>query len=427
MCILAVVLVLLGCARNRPWLDNGSLVVETPPPIEKQSFRFLKRDIKGRSVTSLKELASLPDEEIDIARGALLVSKEVDPELDIDKYLGVLDKMAKELAEYLKQPLAPRQIVENFRLYLFHNKRFKLLRSKELLETERMNNTLLDKVLDLSAGNCSGLSLLYLCLAERLGVPLAMVAIPAYSTRNPPHAFVRYLGKAVRLNIETTDQGRIVSDSSYMKDFGPALKMRPRAFETELSKKQVIAVIACNAAARLYKMGNFAETLSLLEKTVALWPNDVDMLIMLGATHARLKNRDKAIMYLEKARLLAPKDFLPRYSLFSQYLGMKEKDKAVELGKEFLKLYPGHPDSDFVQLVLLYFLANPKIKTKYRLQTLAECDAAIEFVRSYPERHKDRTTVEDKSLKILPSLLQQRRRELLEQKKQDSNDKQEKK
>ena len=70
----------------------------------------------------------------------------------------------------------------------------------------------LGTVLHQQRGTCLGLSLLYLSVAKRAGLPLHGVAAPG-------HCFVRWDDGKTRRNIETTGKGIEKSDSTYMKEF----------------------------------------------------------------------------------------------------------------------------------------------------------------------------------------------------------------
>ncbi len=414
--MLAILLVLPACARSHPWSKDLGAVKDAPAP-EKRSFKFLERDIKGLHVTSLEELAKLPDEEVDIATGALLVSKLLNPGLDIKKYQKILDNMAKELAKSLKKPLTPREIVERLRLYFFQRKGFGRWTGSD--DENDASAYLLDKVLQTRRTLCAGLSLLYLCIAERLGIPLAMVEIPASSTKGRgAHCFIRYSGSSVKLNIETTKRGIIVPDSYYTENFKDALKMSPRSCQTTLSKKETVASVAPNVAVAVLsaQAGKRAQILSLLEKAAKLRPNGVRSLYLLGTLRVHLRQTKQGMADLERAHLLAPRDFFAIYSLFYGYKLVGHYDKAVEFGREFLEAFPKHPDAPQIQLELCDTQADSCTESKYLFTTLKECDAAMKFVREYPKQNTQLSEMEEELLKILPSLLERRKQELLREK-----------
>ena len=56
------------------------------------------------------ELAALPDEDIELDRAALLIARETDETVDVEFYLGFLDKLAVPVHEQThRAPLAAEQ------------------------------------------------------------------------------------------------------------------------------------------------------------------------------------------------------------------------------------------------------------------------------------------------------------------------------
>ncbi len=60
--------------------------------------------------------------------------------------------------------------------------------------------------------NGYGFSFLYLCIGQRLRMPLCLV-------RAPEHAFVRYEGPGERFNIETTQEGKLHDADDYLREY----------------------------------------------------------------------------------------------------------------------------------------------------------------------------------------------------------------
>jgi regulator of sirC expression with transglutaminase-like and TPR domain len=314
---------------------------------EGERFGFRQRTIKGLTVRTLDELSPLTDDEIDIATGALLASAELEPSLDVEKYLRLLDSMAIELGKELEGVISPELVAYRFREYIFSRWKFSPP-PKELpaIEPRYMR---LDKVLETKVGNCSGMSLLYLSLAERLGVPLSMVSIPPYSNIEKAHAFVRYIGKSRALNIETMSYGLVVPDSFYTVRFRNAIPMRPESFQTPLSKKQVIAtVLDCFGTYFSEKDDKIA--MALLKKSLSLWPEEVTALSELGSAQLRTGRTEQGLANLERALEISPRDVCASLALIGYYAKIEECDKGVEIGRRFLSFHPDHPAADLETL-----------------------------------------------------------------------------
>jgi regulator of sirC expression with transglutaminase-like and TPR domain len=387
---------------------------------EGERFGFRQRTIKGLTVRTLDELSSLTDDEIDIATGALLASAELEPSVDIEKYLRLLDSMAIELGKELEGVVSPELLAYKLREYIFFRRKFNpSSKEKEIVEAVEPCYIRLDKVLETKVGNCLGMSLLYLSLAERLGVPLSMVTLPPYSDREKAHAFVRYVGKSRVLNIETAFDGLVVPDSFYHERFRNAISMRAQSFQTPLSKKQVIAVIL-HCFGTYYSEEDDKTAMALLKKSLSFWPDDVTALSELGSAQLRTGRNEEGLANLRRALEISPRDVLPSLILFGYYGTRGECDKVVEIGRRFLSFHPRHPSADSIQLALYFTAADPTSGSKYTFTSVEECEAALKFVREYPDKHRQRSSEEDAILERLPKLLEQRKKELLEGREKDN-------
>ena len=80
------------------------------------------------------------------------------------------------------------------------------------LATGNPDNYLLDRVLAWKRGNCLGMTVVYLALAERLDIPLGSVYVPS-------HCFVRYEGNGARINVETAMGGAERKDEWYARKY----------------------------------------------------------------------------------------------------------------------------------------------------------------------------------------------------------------
>lgn len=111
---------------------------------------------------------------LDLEAGAFLIARTGDPQIETSPYQQRLDEMAAEL-----QPLSsgtPRQVVRHMNEYLFQTLRFRG-------NTQRYydpNNSFLHRVLDDRVGIPISLSVVYLLLGQRLGVPVAGIGLPGH-------------------------------------------------------------------------------------------------------------------------------------------------------------------------------------------------------------------------------------------------------
>ena len=100
--------------------------------------------------------------ETNLARTALEVAQESYPEIDIDRYLKKLDGIVENIRTSLGDEIEPEQIIKAINLVVFNELQFQYVQRGDL------DSISLNRVLDTKIGNCVGLSILYLCIAEGL-------------------------------------------------------------------------------------------------------------------------------------------------------------------------------------------------------------------------------------------------------------------
>jgi len=142
-----------------------------------------------------------------LATTALKIAKESYPEIDSAYYLKKIENIIENIKTSLRDETEPEQILKTMNIVLFNELQFKYV------QTGNLEYISLNKVLDTKIGNCVGLSILYLCLAEGLHLPIYGVSVPE-------HIFVRYDDGDFRRNIETGYEGMFTPDSYYINMHG---------------------------------------------------------------------------------------------------------------------------------------------------------------------------------------------------------------
>ncbi|GAJ11882.1 unnamed protein product [marine sediment metagenome] len=150
---------------------------------------------QGLKAATFEHVLALSDEQIDLATAILILCQEWESTLEMEEFRKEIDKMAAELRARLSPQAEAQRIVAIFNECLFEEKGYS---SAVSFDPEYY---FLSSVIENRQGSCLGLSLLYLALAERIGLPL-------YGVSAPDHTFVRYDDGKKRINIETTKKGQ---------------------------------------------------------------------------------------------------------------------------------------------------------------------------------------------------------------------------
>jgi len=121
-----------------------------------------------------RRLAAQTEQELNLAEAALVLASSEYQQLDIERYLGLLDQYASEVTATLPKSDAPAAVLDHIRQYLFDAHGF--AGNENSFYDPR--NSFLNDVLDRKLGIPITLSVVYLEVAWRLGVPLRGVSLP---------------------------------------------------------------------------------------------------------------------------------------------------------------------------------------------------------------------------------------------------------
>jgi regulator of sirC expression with transglutaminase-like and TPR domain len=129
-----------------------------------------------QALNVLNGLAPLPDDSIDLLRGALAVSQLYQPGLDVDRYRRHLESLATAAVSAVPHAASLAQRVAALNRFLFDREGF----SGNMDDYYDPRNSFLDQVLDRRLGIPISLSILYLEIARRVGIPAFGVGFPGH-------------------------------------------------------------------------------------------------------------------------------------------------------------------------------------------------------------------------------------------------------
>jgi tetratricopeptide (TPR) repeat protein len=182
-------------------------------------------------------------------------------------------------------------VPEAFRRILIREERFTYDR-----EAGSPENYLIDFVLSRKRGNCLGLSLLWLSLAERLDLPFRGVYLPG-------HCFVRFEGNEGRVNVEFSDGGAPWEDDRYRREF----RLTPeRPYLRSLSSGEMMGVFLKSLGAAYAKRGKDEEALRIYADAERLSPALPDAPYNAGVSLQKLGRREEAAAKYREALSIDP-------------------------------------------------------------------------------------------------------------------------
>ena len=145
-------------------------------PQQFRSGRPQTLDLTDTIDKEFSQIASLADDRIDLAHGALLIAKASYPELNESFYLERLDRLAARVHLDTTAATEPEDIVAKLNDVLFEQERYRGNHENYY----DPDNSFLNRVLDRKTGIPITLSLVYIEVAGRLGLDVRGIGLPGH-------------------------------------------------------------------------------------------------------------------------------------------------------------------------------------------------------------------------------------------------------
>ena len=247
---------------------------------------------------NFESLVYKPDEALEIARIALALATDAYPGLDSEAYLGRLDTMAEAIADAADttMPLPERLAMLDRQLFEVEGFRGN---DRDYYDPR---NSYLNEVMERRVGIPITLSVVYLEVGWRLGLPLVPVSFPNHflvSSTGSRRVFIDPFNRGARVTPDELVE-RLVHVVGTADD---ARKYLPRAI-APASRREVPVRILRNLRGVYAHRREFDRLLVVMTRMIALDPDDVATLRDRGHLHAELECHQAAYRdYLEYLRL----------------------------------------------------------------------------------------------------------------------------
>jgi tetratricopeptide (TPR) repeat protein len=298
----------------------------------------------GRYARSIEQILRLAEEDIDLATAVLIISEQWNDNVHGRRYISDLDDMAFEIRDRLddKKLKANHKAIALINEYLFDELGF-----ESISEASDPNDLFLHSVLDKKQGYCLSLSILYLSLGERLGLPLYGVVVPG-------HFFVRYDdGQRVRFNIETTSKGGYADDEHYINKFKVPQNDHDSLYMANLDKMQTLGCFFNNLGNSYSDIGNTEQALIALERAVEINPSLAESRANLGNIYLKKGQIKDAIYEYRTSLQINPDDAKTHNNLGNAYTKRNWLSDALSQYTQSLKLDPNFTDA-YKNLAMAY-------------------------------------------------------------------------
>lgn len=256
------------------------------------------------------DVVQRPEPEIDLASAALLIAAEEYPQVAPEPYLRRLDELAERARDRGWDEMAPVVMVQEVSRVLFEEEGFRGNR----MEYYDPRNSFLNDVIDRRMGIPITLSIVYLEVGWRLGIPLHGVNFPG-------HFLVRYAGDALQMLVDPFQQGmvRFEDEAQDLLDhvYGGSVRMQPD-FLREADRCDILVRLLANLKGTYLNRRDDVRALSAIERILIVRPDSAD------------DERDRGVVLTRLGR---------------------DREAAAAL-QRYLELVPDAPDTARVQLLL---------------------------------------------------------------------------
>ena len=227
---------------------------------------------------AFKELVRAPEEDIDLARAALLIARIEKPELAPEPWLARLDALAERSGA--RRASSPDAALARLRAFLFEEEKYRG-NTEDYFDPL---NSCLDQVIERRLGIPITLSLLTMEVGRRVGLSIEGVGLPG-------HFIVRASVGARRVLLDPFHDGQVLSEADagdvVAQAMGQVVPLTEAHF-APVTKLQVITRILANLKSIYVNREQWPKALTV-----------IDRLLMLDATGAvQLRDRGTVLMKL---------------------------------------------------------------------------------------------------------------------------------
>ena len=275
---------LLGCAV---WFSANAAPDTVPPP---------PRSNPRQNLADIKAILAQPDNQLDLIRAKLKIDQMIDPTIDIEKTITQINSMATKI----KQMLPPKATVQTkmltLRQFLYlpgpwnNNNPFHY--DFDDKQGTSVQGAMLAHYLATRKGQCVSMPLLYIALAERLDMAVALATAPN-------HMFVMLKDESgAWLNLETTADGAPTSLATYQRQTPMTqTALSQGAYMRPLTKREAVAAMAELLVHTYIGGGQPEEAISLAHLALQYYPTDIALYLYAGKAFHTMVQRDFVAVY----------------------------------------------------------------------------------------------------------------------------------
>jgi regulator of sirC expression with transglutaminase-like and TPR domain len=239
-----------------------------------------------------ERMVKRPEPAFELARAALLVAAESNPNMDVDGHLHTLETWAERLRAQVQPEWNNLQKLARLRNFVFEELRFR----GDHVDYYSPCNSLLNEVMERRLGIPLTLSIIFMELGWRVGIPFEGVGFPG-------RFLVRLAGEPRDLLLDPYRDGMSVHDEdcrAMLREIsGGKLEMRDD-FLNSVSKHDMIARLLLNLKGAYLRANDDEGALAAVDRLLLLHPEDAEEVRDRGLLLFRLRRYGAALEALER-------------------------------------------------------------------------------------------------------------------------------
>ena len=234
-----------------------------------------------------ERLVKRPEPAFDLARAALLIAAESNPQMDVDGHIHTLDSWAEQLRARLQPDWNNLQKLARLRSFLYEDLRFRGDQEDYYSPT----NSMLNEVMERRLGVPLTLSIIFMELGWRIGIPFEGVGFPG-------HFLVRLTGEPRDLLLDPYRDGMSVHEEDCRRMLeeisGGKLELRGDHLNS-VSKHDMIVRLLMNLKGAYLRANDDEGALAAVDRLLVIHPDDVEEVRDRGLLLYRLRRWGAAL------------------------------------------------------------------------------------------------------------------------------------
>ncbi len=297
---------------------------ESPPNLSENELAIIEniagdlenRKLKGYYAQNEQDVLDLESKDVDLARG-LFISQfgtSKDAWKQLKTYEASIDLMSLQIRARLPQNATPEQMIATINHHIFYEMGFRFPPRSQLAKGLDPY-TFLPSVLDSHQGVCLGVSILYLSIAQRIGLPLEIITPPG-------HIYIRYNSGSKIVNIETTARGVHIDCDEYLSV--DTMKLQQRQL------KEVIGMAHFNQAAAYLTQKLPEKSVECYEMAMKYHPKDMLTKELMGYCCILAGQEERGRTLLQEVVSYIPDHAVSGDTTAEDYLAGRADKEALE-------------------------------------------------------------------------------------------------